>query len=174
VNDAGIAKVDLMNDDAEARESLSRTIAEFRAEILRWIDTTLIRLRAQDRMLDAEVQMQEKSAAPASSTSLARERAAGPGLRGGRPTGVRRAAELPAGITRDASRRGGESAELDLSLEPDGAGSATGGFAAGASTKDGPQDSLQRLDALARLLDNRLKVAQESTPQGSTGNGEHH
>jgi hypothetical protein len=96
-----------MSDEAWVVGPVARAIADFREEVLLWIDNALIRLRDRE---SGESRAIEQRFAPG---TLAR-------------SGAERESEMP------------------------------------------PSDSLKRLDALARLLDQRLKVPQE---EGAAGSG---
>jgi hypothetical protein len=101
-----------MSHDAEVPDSLSRTIAAFREEVLGWIDTTLIRLR--ERQQEETMAKEQKPAPPPFTRVL-----------------------------------------MEPEAQPKSTGTGNG------SVSQSP-DSLKRLDALARLLDKRLKVTDQA------------
>ena len=158
-----------MSDGAEVLDSLSRAIVEFREEVLLWIDTELVSLRKREQ--DESVAMEERSA-PATLTrwglesgtqthSPIRRLVAGPGE-----------AELQPVMSRDGSRNNEEIARRD---SPDGSDRppfVTPGTEPDLKAKSAPLDSFQRLDALARLLDQRLKLSEVAASNSSGASGE--
>ena len=132
-------------------DPLSWAIGEFREELLRWIDTELVRLREREQ---AENRLMEEGRAAASWIAIRRFAAAVSGSSPGRR-------DLQLGLGWHESRTRERVVERD-----------SGGrnrrpprrrflkLRDGSRTAGRPSDPRQRLDALARLLDDRLKQAQ--------------
>jgi hypothetical protein len=154
-----IAGIDLVSDDASELEldSLPRSIAELREEIVQWIDRAIVQLR--QRQVDQLLGQEEVTGGgtPDRST-LQHEPRLGPRPpRVGeslRPAGFESAASWEAG--REGSMRGaGVPEETRFARAPaDRAAEAIDGSA---QRQVPARDPRERLDALARLLDNRLE-----------------
>jgi hypothetical protein len=138
-----------MTRSIEAPDPLSSAIADFRMELLQWIDTALAGLRERERA-DELVMEEERTAARASQLSAPSGR---PGVSNERPYfQAEVACEAPPPRARVVDRESiVETArppiarpETQLDLGPP-------------SPLSNPR---QRLDALARLLDHRLKQGQ--------------
>jgi hypothetical protein len=158
-----------MSDGAELLSSLSRAIIELREEILLWIDTELVRLREWER--DETVAMEERSA-PAPLTRWAVES----GSQAHSPTKrlVARLgeAEFEAVMRREGSRTNEKIAGRDSLGGSERPPFVTSGNEPDPKSKSAPFDSLRRLDALARLLDQRLKLSEVAASNSSGARGE--
>jgi hypothetical protein len=163
-----VIEFEVMSSDADEPDLLSRAIGEFREGFLLWIDAELVRLR--ERESEESLVMEEGSAAPSSSRS---------GLGGGSPLGSRASRpaarpgrpDLPAEIGWQTPRNRGKAAGRDSVAETAWPPVAPPGPESDPEPQPPPSDSRQRLDALARLLDHRLKRAQGAagTMNGAAG-----
>jgi hypothetical protein len=158
-----------MSDSAEAADSLSRAIAEFRAEILQWIDTALVRLREREH---EEVPVSTGKPAPAASSTSAAGRGLQVGARTSRPGAKLDVADVQPAMRCEVARNTesipDRASRCDLSRPP----SATPEPQTVQQSNGQPLNSLERLDALARLLDHRLKLVQGVAPSGLAPRGE--
>ena len=169
-----------MSDDGEALDIFSRAIVEFREEILLRIDTALVRLRkrAQDASVVIEDRSEPDDLARWSIESGSQSHSARKRL----VEGVG-AAEFQSLIKRDGSRKNKEMARRDSPGGLERPLLVTSGPEPDPESKSAPIDSFERLDALARLLDQRLKLtvgtaSNSSVPSGEVGeshrlSGEH-
>jgi len=139
-----------MNPESEAADPLSWAIRALREELLRWIDTELVRLRAREQ---AENRLMEEGPATAAGSQFGASSSrlgANPGRR-----------DLQLGLGWHESRTRERVVERDSSLAETARPPVD---AAELETDPKPQvppsDPRQRLDALARLLDDRIKRAQ--------------
>jgi len=169
VNDATILEVELMNHDAEVLDPQSRAIANFREEILLWIDTALVRLREREQ---EESLATEKRSARAASTRSGMERGSQTRSPPSRPGARLGGAVLEPVMRSEGSRNTEEIAGPNSLGDPSRPPIATPGPETRPESKSPPLDSLKRLDALARLLDQRLKVSQEAASDSSGASGE--
>ncbi|MFI5457474.1 MAG: hypothetical protein ACHRXM_18685 [Isosphaerales bacterium] len=158
-----------MSHDAEVLGSQSRAIADFREEILLWIDTALVRLREREQ--EESLVMEEKSA-PAALTRLSMERGSQTQSRARRPGVSLGGTELEPVMRWEGTRNTGEIAGPDSLSDPARPPIVAPRPEAGTKSKSLPLDSLTRLDALARLLDQRLKVSQEAASNSYGASGE--
>jgi hypothetical protein len=150
-----------MSPDTEVPDRLLSAIGEFREEVLLWIDSELVRLREREQ---AENRRLEQRLAPATgshfSASNGRLGASPerPSLQSG--TGPREPRSLETARDREPAaenaRQPLDVPEPETDPKPPGTGS----------------NPRQRLDALARLLDHRLRQAQgEAATRTGAGNG---
>ena len=159
-----------MSQGTESADSLARAIGEFRTELLVWIDTELARL--QERDPGASSVVGERSTAP---------RSMGAGLRGGSQPGSRTDVDAPRpGSPELLSGTGWETPREGQSfVDRDGNAALAGPTAAVAGPETDPPPGAnsgnprERLDALARLLDQRLKQVEgaSGTRLGATSGG---
>jgi hypothetical protein len=139
----------VVNSDSAVRDPLARAIAEFRQELLLRIDTELVRLQereqAVNRLTEEGVVAATGSQFGASSSRMGASPRK-PYLQSGTGWQESRDAERVADLdsVAEAERPPVDDPELEIDPEP----------------RVPPSDPRQRLDALARLLDNRLKRAQ--------------
>jgi hypothetical protein len=158
MSEVGIVEVQRMSEDGAVLDGLSRAIADFREEVLLWIDTALVRLREREQQ---ESLATEQKSAPAASPR----------------SGMERESQTSSSTSRSRTRLG--VAQLEPVMRRQGSGNTEeiNGRApqgdpprspivklaaeAPAGSNSPPLDSLKRLDALARLLDQRLNVSQD-------------
>jgi hypothetical protein len=147
-----------MSEDGAVLDGLSQAIADFREEVLLWIDTALVRLREREHQ---ESLATEQTVAPATLTR----------------SGIERESQTRSSTSRSGTRLGVAQLEPVMRRQASGNTEDINGWASQADpprppmvkpateTPDGsnspPLDSLKRLDALARLLDQRLSVSQD-------------
>jgi len=139
-----------MNRDNEESDPLPSAIAEFRKELLEWIDTEYARVLAREReWTDRFAVAQEQAAARESAFNASSQR----GLSLGSST-------RPARIAREEP--GTRETVVDQHSVVDTAGppAAVSERPIDAEPQPTPANPRQRLEALARLLDRRLKQAQ--------------
>jgi hypothetical protein len=145
--DERVLEIEVMSPDTEVSHRLASAIGEFREEVLFWIDTELVRLREQAE----HRQIEEGPAAETDSQfSGSNERfRASPG----RPSIESRMGRREPRIIETAGDRdpGAENARHPLEVTE---------AARDPDTPAGLSNPRQRLDALARVLDHRLKHAQ--------------
>jgi hypothetical protein len=158
-----------MSDGAEVLDSLSRAIVEFREEVLLWIDTELVRLRERER--DESVAMEERPA-PATLTRWGMETGSQTHSPSRRLVAGLGEAELQPVIRREGSPSNEKNAERDLLGGSARVPFVTPGSEPGPKSKFVPFDSFKRLDALARLLDQRLKLSEAAASSSSGASGE--
>jgi hypothetical protein len=146
----------VMGPEAGSADSLSRAIEELREELLSWIDNELARLQ--------ELEQREDRAAEAISGMPGPIRS---GLGGGRrlvpPTdgdGARPRTHDVTGMERESSRDRGWRTDRDSEMGIAESSVAMPGSEWDAETQAPPLNPRERLDALARLLDHRLKLAE--------------
>jgi hypothetical protein len=146
-----------MSQQTEARDSLSRAIGEFREELLRWIDTELARLR--EREPDEGLAMENES-----TTAISTPAGLSGESRGGSQTSQNAAcsgrAGLPPRVRWELPWSRERAADGDAAAETTRPPIASPATATGPEPQAVPLNSRQRLDALARLLDHRLKRSQ--------------
>jgi hypothetical protein len=160
-------EVGVMSHEAESADSLLGAIGKFREEMLFWIDTELA--RRQERGPE------ENAAGAGSPIAL---RSIRPGQRGGSHLASQANFEgvslgdpdFPSGMGRELPRNPDRSADRNSTAEIE----ATSDAFPGPETLDPqapPLNPRQRLDALARLLDRRLKQVGRAagTSRGSAG-----
>jgi hypothetical protein len=139
----------VVNSDTDVRDPVARAIAEFRQEFLLRIDTELVRLQEREQAANRLTE-EEVVAATGSQFGASSSRVGGsprrPYLQSGTGWQESRATERAADrdSVAEAERPPVDVPELEIDPEP----------------RVPPSDPRQRLDALARLLDNRLKRAQ--------------
>jgi hypothetical protein len=151
-----------MKPDTELADPLSSAIRALRAELLVWIDTELVRLRegaqAANRLLEEKPAAGSQFGCSSSHLGTRARRPhlqLGPGRRESRP----REKFVERNPTAEAGRLPDD--VPTPSTEPNPPGSASG-----------PR---QRLDALARMLDHRLKRVQAAAgTRGAAGDGRDH
>jgi hypothetical protein len=158
-----------MGDDAEVLDPCSRAIVEFREEMLLWIDTALVRLRERDQ--DAIAPMHERSA-PATLTRRAVENRSQTHFPARRLVAGLGEAELQPAIRRAGSRNSDEIAGRRLPGGSERPSVVSSGPEPDPRSKSAPIDSSRRLDALARLLDQRLKSSADAASNSIGGRGE--
>jgi hypothetical protein len=146
-----------MNDDTEVSDPLSRAIAEFREELVVWINTELGRLQQWDE--DENLVLEDGSAAPVS-TGSSQEAGSGVGSRASRLWARLVRADPPSAMGWEPHRNGQRVAVGDAAKESGWSSATVPGPETEPKPQASPLDSRQRLDALARLLDHRLKQAQ--------------
>jgi len=169
LNDDRIVEVSLMSDDAEVLDPLSRAIVEFREEILLWIDTALVRLREREQV--ESVAMEERSA-PAASTRWGMDSGSqthSPTRRLGASLG---GTELQPVVRWEGSRNNEEIAGRDSLGNSERPPFVTPGPEPDPKSKSAPFDSFKRLGALARLLDQRLKLSEVEASNSSGASGD--
>ena len=163
-DDDRIVEVQLMSHDADVLDSLSRAIAEFREKVLLWIDTALVRLREREQ---AESLAMEEKSAPAALTRLRMERGSPTASPTRRPAAGKDGMDLQPVMswegTPNPAEIAGPDSRGDLARPPIVAPRPE----ADTKSKSPPLDSLKRLDALARLLDHRLKASQDAASNSS-------
>ncbi len=158
-----------MSHDADGLDSLSRAIAELREKVVGWIDTALVRLREREQ--EESLATQEKSA-PAALTRLSRERGSQTQSPTRRPGASLEETELRPVMSWQGSRNTEEIAGPDSLRDPARPPLVAARPETGAKSTSSPMDSLKRLDALARVLDQRLKVSQEGASNSSGASSE--
>jgi hypothetical protein len=151
-----------MNREIEVSDPLSSAISEFREELLVWIDTELFRLRAREQLDDSAIE-DEVAAARESQFSGSSSRL---GVDTGSPS-------FQSGIARQDPRTRQKVVDREdpvtEAVRPPVALSALQTDPEPRARVSNPR---QRLDALARLLDHRLKQAQGTAEtSGGTGKG---
>jgi hypothetical protein len=169
LNDDKIVEVPFMSDGADVLDSLSQAIVEVREEILLWIDTALVRLRERER--DDGVVMEERSA-PATLTRWGTDSGSQSHFPTSRLVARPGEAQLHAAMRREGSPDNEKIAGRDSLGGSDRPHSVTPGNEPDPQSKSVPFDSFNRLDALARLLDQRLKLAEVAAPNSSGASGE--
>ena len=148
------SETSIMSQGTEAADSLSRAIGEFRTELLVWIDTELARLQGGDQ--EESPVVEERATTPG---SIGADRSGGsyPGTRthseASRPGGP----DLLSGRGRETPRDGEMFAEGSLKAEIPGPALAVPGSETDLHPQADPLNPRQRLEALSRLLDHRLK-----------------
>jgi hypothetical protein len=143
-----------MSQGTESADSLARAIGEFRTELLVWIDTELARLQERDQGESPVVG--ERSTAP---------RSMGAGLRGGSQPGSLTdvdaarpgSPDLRSGMGRETLREGQSFLDRNGNTELTGPTVAVPGPETDPPPEANPGNPRERLEALARLLDQRLK-----------------
>jgi hypothetical protein len=138
-----------MSHDSEVSDPLSREISEFREELLLWIDTELIRLRERDHGDDL-VMEEEPAAASGSQFGASSSRL---GVSRGSPN-------IPSGMAWQEPRTRERVADRDSVVETAIPPVALPELQTDPEPPPPPSNPRQRLDALARLLDHRLKQGQ--------------
>jgi hypothetical protein len=151
-----------MNPEIEVADPLSSAISEFRDELLLWIDTELFRLRAREQLDDSVIEEELAAARESQFSGSSSRRAAS---RGSPLVESGTAWQEPRTRERVVDR---EDVEVETVRPPMALPEL--------QTDPEPRPSLanprQRLDALARLLDHRLKQAQETAgTSGGTDKG---
>ena len=153
-----------MSLDAGVGGPLSRTIADFREEVLLGIDNALGRLREEGQ--EQSLAMEEK-VPPATLARSGLELESQARSRADRPAAILGAAVSEPAMRREGSRKPqmiNGPGSLD---DPPRPAMVEAGPETSPSSSPSPSDSLKRLDALARLLDQRLKVSQEAASNSS-------
>jgi hypothetical protein len=148
-----------MSRAIEVSDPLSWAIVEFREDLLLWIDTELVRLRereqADDLVMAEELATARESQFSASSSPL--------GVSRGSPF-------LQSGIAWQEPQTGERVVDRDLVVETTRPPVALPELQTEPEPRPARSNPRQRLDALARLLDHRLKQAQ-GTAETSSGAG---
>lgn len=151
-------------------DSLARAIGEVREELLTWIDAELSRLRDLQREEDRSM----KAASGGSGATRLQPRDAGmvlpPTVRdGGGPATT----DEIAGMGRGMTRSGGWSDDRDSNADVDEPPRVARGSGMDLEPRSAPGDPGERLDALARRLDHRLKQAAGApkVPPATTADG---
>jgi hypothetical protein len=148
-----------MSHENEVSNPLSWAIGEFREELLLWIDTELVRLGEQ---ADDSVRGEEQAASRESHLSAASSRL---GARRGSP-------RFQSGTAVQESRTRERVVDRDSAVETARQPVARPELQANPDPQPAPSNPRQRLDALARLLDHRLKQAQGAAETtGGAGKG---
>jgi hypothetical protein len=168
-----VHEADIMGLDTESTDLLLRAIAEFRMEFLSWIDAELARRRERE---PGEGLAAEGTVAPPGSVH--------PGPRGGLHRGtwadedpMGRGMSIPSlGIGEGAPRAPEGFADRGPDASPSRPAAPMPGTETHPRASAAPLNPRQRLDALARLLDQRLKQAEGAAggrdregPDGSSG-----
>jgi hypothetical protein len=164
-----IVEAPLMNDDAGDSDIISREIVEFRDEILLRIDTALVRLRQREQ--DESVLM-ENGSEPANSTRWVIESGSQTDPSSRRLVAGSGAAESQPVRRRDASRNNKEIARQDLPDASERPPVVTAEAEPDPKSRAAPCDSFKRLDALARLLDQRIEFSVGAASNSSEPSGE--
>jgi hypothetical protein len=150
--------------------SLARTIGEFREEVLSWIDTELARL--QELQWEEDRSMEAMSGMPGSIRFRPRDAGilAPPTICDGDREGT---LDDVCGTERGMIRSRGWPNDQDSSTDVDESPIAVQGPAMDLGTQSTPCHPGERLDALARRLDHRLKQAAgvPKTPPDTAGRG---
>jgi hypothetical protein len=158
-----------MSPEARLFDSLARAIQELREDLVSWIDTELARLQGLDQEED-----------PAVGVISGESRSLPSGQRGGRYTipltdgqgtrpGTRDGVSgMETGTARTPERFADRHSDTDITESP----TSVIGSKADPESQDAPLNPRQRLDALARLLDHRLKQVGGTTGEDrKTTNG---
>ncbi len=158
-----------MSHEAESADLLARAIGEFREELLLWIDTELTRLRG--RAAEESPVIEESSTGP----DLVHTGQTGE-FRFGSPTHIDTQSpgrpESPPGVRRATLRDPEAFADRSAAAETREPQVAFPRPEADPESQAPPLNPRQRLDALAQLLDRRLKqVEGAADPSGSVPGG---
>jgi hypothetical protein len=142
--------------EAGSADSLSQAIEELREELLSWIDTELVRLQELEQGADRAAEAISGTPGPIRS-----------GLGGGRRLvpltdgdGARPRTHDVSGMERESSRDRGWLADRDSKIDVAEPSIDMPGSERDPEAQVPPLNPRQRLDALARLLDHRLKQAE--------------
>jgi len=152
-----------MSREIEVSDPISSAIGEFREELLLWIDTELARLRKQADVDDSAM-TEDRATTSYAQSSRSSSRV---GVRTGSPF-------FQSGIARQQPQThecivGRESPAVEESVRPPVTLPA---LETDPEQRPPVSNPRQRLDALARLLDHRLKQAQGTAEtNGATGEG---
>jgi hypothetical protein len=141
-----IARIEpnVMSHDFVGSDSLARAIGEFRQDLIHWIDAELIRLREQ---AGAAVGLEELSGASGSQFSAY---TSGLGPSGG-------SASLQPGIAAQEPPKRERGSDRDSYSTTTWPTAAVSKLATDDEPRSAPSNPRQRLEALARMLDHRLK-----------------
>jgi hypothetical protein len=151
---------DAMSYDIKLSDPLSCAIGEFREELLLWIDTELVRLREGEQAEDL-VMVEQRAAAGGSQLGASSSR-----------LGVSRgSSHFPSGIAWQEPRTRERVADRDSMGESTRPPIALPDQQTDPEQRPPLSNSRQRLDALARLLEHRLKQAQ-GPAETSSGAGQ--
>jgi hypothetical protein len=150
----------VMSQNIEPSDPLSSAIAEFRAELLQWIDAELARLREREET-DVRVVAEERVAERGSLFNASTSR---PGVRKGSPY-------FPMGIGFEEPLARERVADRGSVVETAGLPLVGTERLIEGDPRAPVASPRERLDALARLLDHRLKQAQGPT-EASRGGGD--
>ncbi len=145
-----------MSHDSEVSDPLSRAIGEFREELLSWIDTELVRLREREQADD--LVMEEEPAAASGSQF---------GASSGRLGVSRGSPSFPSGMAWQEPRARERVADRDSVVETAIPPVALPELQTDPEPPPPPSNPRQRLDALARLLDSRVKQARGAAETSS-------
>jgi hypothetical protein len=138
-----------MSHDIEVSDPLSWAIGEFREELLLWIDIELVRLREREQ---AEDLMREEEPAAASGSQFSTSSS--------RLGASRVSPYFQPGMTREEPRTRQRLADRDSVVETARPPVVLPELQTDPEPRTPLANPRQRLDALARLLDHRLKQAQ--------------
>jgi hypothetical protein len=151
----------LMSHDTEVPDPLLLAIGEFREELLVWIETELVRQREREQA-ENRVMEERPAAATGSPFGVSSSRL---GASPGRPY-------LESGMDGREPRIRERVADGDSVVESARPSVAVTGLETDSEPRARLTNPRQRLDALARLLDHRLKRAQGAAATGSGPNTE--
>jgi hypothetical protein len=171
--DAFLSKTSVTGPRPVTVDSLSRAIEDLREELISWIDTELARLQAPEQGEDHAAE--GISGAPQSTRyDLRVGRASIPltSSDGANPGTADCAPRMEGDASRNRQRSAGRDSKADVTVPP----IAVGGFQTEPEVQTAPLNPSQRLDALARLLDRRLKQVDgvKSDDSAPIGDSERH
>ena len=148
-----------MSREIEESDPLSSAIGEFRDELLFWIDSELVRLRERAQLDDSVIEEELAAAARDFNSSGSSTRV---GVTHGGPysqAGIARSESRSCDRVVDRKDQIAETARPAVALPE---------LQSDSDLRSSVSNPRQRLDALARLLDHRLKQAQGSAEVSST------
>ena len=151
-----------MGPEAGSADSLARAIEDLREELLSWIDAELSRLQG--------LEQEAMSRRPGSIRSGPRSPLQPLPPAAGDGAGTSTADDVP-GMRSESSRNRGWLADRDPNADNTEPPLAAPGSGKDPETQAAPLNPLQRLDALARLLDHRLKQAEGAGRDTARGRG---